>query len=123
MFQTNIVPGQGFVLLKVYEEKPTISSKGRAKPGGYEPTEKEFFGMVTSASQSEREQWKQRGHAITHKIIKYGSAGNAKPTDVLREVNGKAEYYIQGMKNPAGLNVTHIYYVEERLDIKRDLEG
>lgn len=85
--------------------------------GKPEKTGKEILGMLVNASQKEIDQWKQKGHPISHKIIEYSAMKKAKATDYLKG-NG-AEYRVQGVKNPGNLNVTMIYYVEERLDIKR----
>lgn len=118
MFTANILPGQGFQTFTVYQPKGSITSSGRAVPGSYEKTKVEFYGMLVGASQEEKEQWKQNGHPITHKIIEYSAQKKAKATDCLVSSTGQ-EFMVQGTKNPAGLNVTMIYYVEERFDIRK----
>lgn len=117
MFQANLLPGQGFMPCKVYKKGSTITRTGRPVNAEYTPSEVCFFGILTAASQTEKEQWKQNGHPITHKIIEYSAVEKANVTDIIVGNMG-AEYYVQGVKNPGNLNVTMIYYVEERLDYK-----
>lgn len=121
MFTANILPGQGFKSFMVYKMKSEVSASGRAVKGSYKPTGDEFYGLLTSASQKEIDQWKQQGHPITHKIIEYSAQQKAGATDYLKLTHDKRQFYVQGVKNPADLNVTMIYYVEERLDIKEEL--
>ena len=117
MFQANLLPGQGFIPFTVYKKGSAVTSTGRAVNAKYSPTDKQFYGILTSASQKEIEQWKQNGHPITHKIIEYSAMKKAGATDLLVSSTGD-EYYVQGTKNPGNLNVTMIYYVEERLDYR-----
>ena len=117
MFQANILPGQGFVPFEIWRENSAISESGRAQSGKPQSTGKEILGILTNASQKEIDQWKQKGFPITHKITQYGAEEKAMQSDYL--VGNGAEYYVQGKKNPGNLNVTMIYYVEERSDIKR----
>lgn len=117
MFPANILPGQGFSEFTVWESKAQLSNTGRTQTGVPTETERKFFGMLVSASQKEQDQWKQNGHPITHKIIEYSAEQKAGATDYL--LSAGKEFYVQGVKNPANLNVTMIYYVEERYDIKK----
>lgn len=121
MFAANIVPGQGFVRFTVYEKRDEITPSGRAVEGKYKLTEKQFYGIVANASQREIDQWKQNGHPITHKIVQYSSVYGANATDYILSENG-GEFYVQGAKNPAGLNLTNVYYVEQRNDLQKGLE-
>jgi hypothetical protein len=121
MFPANILPGQGFIPFTVYRKKDTVTASGRAVPGKYQLTIDQFYGIVVNANQQEVDQWKQNGHPITHKVIQYGGGVEAKVTDYLKAGNG-GEFYVQGLKNPGGLNVTRIYYVEERFDLKKVVE-
>lgn len=117
MFVANIVPGQGFQSMTVYEKKSTTTNTGRAVTGGYSPTDLTFFGMITNASQKEIDQWKQSGHPVTHKIIEYSAQNIAKATDYLKSDTGRW-FYVRGIKNHGNLNVSVTYYVEERGDLK-----
>lgn len=120
MFPANILPGQGFKQFTVYETGAKTTASGRPVTGQYVATKKQFLGMLMNASQKEIDQWKQNGHPITHKIIEYGAMQPAKPTDCLSVLHENRDFYVQGTKNPADLNVTRIFYVEERLDIKKE---
>lgn len=120
MFPANILPGQGFIPFTVYSRKGGVTQSGRAVSGGYSKTDHQFYGIIVNANQSEIDQWKQNGHPITHKIIQYGGIFEAKATDYVQMGNG-AHFYIQGVRNPGGLHVTHIYYVEERFDLQKEL--
>ena len=113
----NILPGQGFIPLTIYSEQNGITKSGRAQTGSLVSTEKTILGMIINASQKEKEQWKQNGHPISHKVISHTAEHKAIATDYL--VGNNRQFYIQGAKNPANLDVTMIYYVEERLDIKK----
>ena len=106
--------------VKVYSESDGITASGRAVEGGYQETDITFLGILTNASQNEIDQWKQNGHPITHKVTQYGAMGKAKPTDYL--VLNDREFYVQGVKNPGNLNVTMLYYVEERYDLRKGLK-
>lgn len=121
MFQANIVPGQGFVSLMVYRKEGEVTASGRAVEGEYRRTGKQFLGMIVNASQTEVDQWKQNGHPITHKIIQYSGEPSAKATDYL-SAQDMADFYVQGVKPPAHLGVTNIYYVEERSDLRKELD-
>ena len=118
MFPVNILPGQGFKPFDVYETVASLTASGRAVTGAYKKTRKKFFGILVNASQREIDQWKQNGHPITHKIIQYSATETAKATDCLTH-DGK-DYYVQGRRNPGMLDVTNVYFVEERLDIKKE---
>lgn len=122
MFQANLLPGQGFIPLTVYRNNgASVTATGRAMKSSYHVTDTKFFGLLTSASQREIEQWKQQGHPISHKIVQYGAMEMAKVTDYIVDESGR-EFYVQGVKNPGGLNVTMVYFVEERFDFKERRE-
>ena len=117
MFTANILPGQGFLQFTVYKDKK-VNNSGKVQSLGLESTNTSFHGMLVNASQKEKEVWKQNGHPISHKIIEYSAVKKANATDFLIMDDGR-EFYVQGVKNPANLNVTMIYYVEERFDLKK----
>ena len=117
MFVTNIVPGQGFSTYHVHKKIGGLTSSGKPKQAEITDTGIEFYGMLVNASQKEKEEWKQNKHPITHKIIEYSAMAKAKATDYLVKDDDR-HFYVQGIKNPADMNVTMIYYVEERFDIK-----
>ena len=121
MFMANLNPGQGFHQYTVYKEDGGISETGRAIPGTLKETEAKFYGALVNATQNEVEQWKQKGHPITHKIIEWSAMKKAEATDYLRRADGR-EFYVKGVKNPADFNVVMIYFVEERLDTTKRTE-
>lgn len=119
MFTANLLPGHGFKPFTVYKQTGGLTETGRPKRGEeIEETDLTFMGALVGASQKEIDQWKQNGHPITHKVIEYSAQVKAKPCSYLCTEDGR-EFYIQGSKNPGDLNLTIIYYVEERFDIKK----
>lgn len=117
LFNANLVPGQGFQPLTIYEKVGGLTSTGRPKTEQYEKTEKTFFGIIAEASQREIAEWRQNQHPITHTIVQYGAMVKAKPTDYLVLHDGR-RYYVQGTDNAGDLNISMIYYVEKRSDIE-----
>lgn len=116
MFEANILPGEGFEEFVIWEMKGKVSDTGRAG-GSYNPTEKKCLGILTTAKPKEIEQWQQKGHPVTHKITQFGTTTKAAETNYLVLAAGR-QFYVQGIKNPGGLDVTRIYYVEERKDLR-----
>lgn len=121
MFTANLLPGQGFFTFHVYRKIGGLSSSGKPKAASLQKTGIEFLGTLLGASQKEQTEWKQNGHPITHKIIEYSAMQKAKATDYLVMSDGR-EFYVQGVKNPGNLNVTMIYYVEERFDVRKTVK-
>lgn len=117
MFTANILPGQGFQEVEIYIKKCKKTSSGMIVSEGYEPAEQAFLGIAAEASQREKEEWKQNQHPITHTVVQYGAVVKAKATDYLVFPDGR-KFYVQGVDNAGSLNVSMIYYVEERFDIK-----
>lgn len=117
MFNANIVPGQGFQEVQIYNKIGKKTGTGRVATEGYMLVEQTFFGILAEASQREKEAWKQNQHPITHTIVQHGAAVKAKATDYLVFPDNR-KFYVQGVDNAASLNVAMIYYVEERFDIK-----
>ncbi len=122
MFQANILPGQGFQEMAIWEKQGGLSRTGRPIGGSWEATGRKLSGTVTTASPKEIDQWKQNGHPISHKVTSYGAVEKAKATDYLMLEDGR-QLYVQGAKNPGNLNVTMVYYVEERRDVKIGGDG
>ena len=118
MFQANLLPGQGFQPFTVHTKSGGTTKTGRPIEGTYQKTDVTIYGMLTRAKQDEIEKWKQEGHPITHTITEFSAMKKANTGNLLVKVDGR-EFYVQGVKNPGDLNVTMIYYVEERFDIKR----
>lgn len=117
MFQANLLPGQGFQPLEIHKKTSSVSASGRTTTSEYKPTKTVVYGMITNASQKVVDQWKQKGHPVTHKIVQYGAMVKANPTDFLVSHDGR-KFYVQGLKNHGDLNISVSYYVEERVDLK-----
>ena len=109
-------PGQGFKPFKVLVKDSGISAKGRPYTGGL-TIDGEIIGIISQASQTEMEQWKQSGHPITHTIVQRGTKNRAKATDVL-ELEGGRRFLVQGVQDPGELGHYTIYHVEERKDLQ-----
>lgn len=121
MFQSNIRPGEGFKKIFVWKPASGLTSSGRYSPGDYEPTGDSFWGIITNANQKELDQWRQNGHPVTHKVTEYGGQVKPEANDLLVTADGR-QLYIQGIKDPGGLGITTICYVEERFDMKRGIK-
>ena len=119
MFTANLLPGHGFISFTVYKQTGGLTATGRPKgETQIEETDIVFLGALIGASQKEIDQWKQNGHPITHKINEFSAQAKAKPCDYLVTEDGR-QFYVQGVKNPGNLNLTMIYYIEERFDVKK----
>lgn len=114
MFQANIVPGQGFV--KLFICKGATENVGGRITTTFEQTDQWFWGMITSAPQKEVELWKQLDHPIDHVIVSHDAVTRAKAANYL-VTEDERKFYVQGIKNPAGLGISIAYYAEERADL------
>ena len=113
-------PGQEFLPFDIYRKESDITSTGRPVQNEWKKTEYSFDGVVINASQQEKEKYKQGEHSATHKIIQQYAICKAKATDYL--ISEKGEYYVVGVKNPAGLDHTMIYFVEENNGLSKKRE-
>lgn len=113
-------PGQGFKKFTVKKKAKSLTESGKPISGGYTDIGC-VIGILATATQAEKEQWKQEGHPVTHKIVQQGVQNAAMATNylVLSE-NGKKDryFYVQGISNPGELNHMMRYFVEERKDLK-----
>lgn len=116
MFRANIIPGQGFKEFLIYKEIPNIRSNGTVGTASYKSKEQSIYGLITCADPKEKEEWAQKRHPVTHRIIQYGAMVKAEPTDVLVLNDGRC-FYIRGINNPGNLELTVIYEVEERNEV------
>ena len=66
-------PGQGFKKFMVKKKKKSLTSSGKPIFGGYEDVGP-IIGILATATQKEKEHWKQEGHPISHKIVQQGSS-------------------------------------------------
>ena len=117
-FRPMLRPGQGFKPFRVLRRVNGTTNTGRPTTGSLEP-QGEFFGIISEASPTEKEQWKQDGHPITHTILQRGTRNRAMATDVLElEAEGR-RFLVQGKpKDPGELGHFLIYKVEEREDLQ-----
>ncbi len=125
MLRSMLRPGQGFRYFEAYNREGGLSENGR-------PATKEFVycgrfaGIIMRASHGEVEQWKSReqfrqeGHPITHKIIQRGSQLAIKASDMLESTqDGKTRRFIvKGITEPGELGYFTVYFVEEREDLQ-----
>lgn len=109
-------PGQGFKPFSVLRRSGGTTPAGRPTSGKLEPVGV-ILGIISQASQTEKEQWKQSGHPITHTIVQRGTKDRAKATDVL-ELEGGRRFRVQGVGDPGELGHYTIYHVEEREDLQ-----
>ena len=113
-------PGQGFKTFTVKKKGKTLTESGKPVAGGYVSVGP-ITAILATATQKEKEEWKQKGHPISHKIVQQGIKNAAVATNyiVLSEKGKKDRYfYVQGATDPAELHHIMRYYVEERKDLK-----
>ena len=120
-FRGLLRPGQGFKSFTVLKRVGGQTKTGRPTTCHLEE-QGEFFGIISQASPTEKEQWKQSGHPITHTIVQRGSADNAVETDVL-ELNEPGcchprRFLVQTVQDPGELGHFLVYKVEERVDLQ-----
>ena len=116
-FRPMLRPGQGHKSFRVLRRESGLTEKGRPYTNALKP-QGEIFGIISQAKQSEKEQWKQSGHPITHTIIQRGAHVRAKATDVLELSGTDRRFLVQGVRDPGELGHFTVYHVEERLDLK-----
>ena len=116
-FRGLLRPGQGFKRYTVLRRKSGVTSTGRPVTQKLEP-DGFILGIISQASQHEKEQWKQSGHPITHTVIQRGTVNQAQATDVLELDGTGRRFLIQGIRDPAELGHFTVYKVEERLDLQ-----
>lgn len=109
-------PGQGFKKFTVAKMSKGLTASGKPKDATIQEIGK-IIGIIASASEKEKEIWKQNGHPISHKIVQHGVGNPAIATNylILSESGKKDRYfYVQGTGNPGELNHMMRYFVEER---------
>ena len=115
-----LVPGQGFERFSIYKKKKSVSTNGRVhtSKNEYEPNGT-FIGGFASLSEKEVDQWKQKGHPISHKIVSLGVASTVVTGNylVLEKKGVRRYFYVQGAGNPGELNHMARYFCEERKDL------
>ena len=111
-------PGQGFKPFTVMRGTGGTTPKGRPYTGDKEPVGT-ILGIISAASPTEIEQWKQKGHPITHTIVQRGTKDRAQAEDVLVLDGGKRRFLVKGKPHdPGELGHYLVYHVEEREDLQ-----
>ncbi len=117
MFRGLLRPGQGFRPYTVLRREGGITATGRPVTRELVP-KGTFLGMISRASQAEQEQWKQRGHPISHTVLQRGMENRARAEDVLelKSPDGTTvrRFLVQGVHDPAELGHFTSYQVLER---------
>lgn len=121
-------PGQGFKPFTVLRRVGATTVTGRPYTGSLE-TMGTFLGIISQASPTEKEQWKQLGTPITHTIVQRGTQNRAMATDVLQLEEPlpcgcagppKIRRFLvqEEPQNPGELGHFLVYRVEERKDLQ-----
>lgn len=127
MFSHRLRPGQGFQSFIIMRDGGGyVSSSGAVMQNRI--VGETIKGIISQASQREKDEWKQTGHPISHTIVQKGHKNRANAGDFLcltkrRECDETMQpqgrmYYIQGTHDPGELGHFTVYYVEERLDME-----
>lgn len=124
-FRGLLRPGQGFKLFRVLRRASDKTPTGRPYTGALAPIG-ELNGIITEASPEEIEQFKQKGHPITHTIVQRGTTARASANDVLEllpsqcdRADGHRRFLVKvEPKDPGELGHFLIYRVEERTDLE-----
>jgi len=120
-FRGFLRPGQGFRPFTVLRRVGGMTATGRPMAKKQQPVG-EIFGIVTQTSSTETEQWKQKGHPVTHTIVQKGNNPCAEVTDILELWDpdlGLRRFEVRVRpKDPAMLDHFTVYKVEERTDLQ-----
>lgn len=113
-------PGQEFKQFTILQKKTTRSAAGSIGRKTDFEVVGELCGVPASTSPKEREFYKQNNIDVSNKIIQYYGQ-IAKKGQYLQRTTVTEEvetYYIEAIKNPAGLDHFTVYYVNKRDDLK-----
>lgn len=111
-------PGQGFKTFTVMRGTGGTTPNGRPCTSELKPVGT-ILGIISQATPTEIEQWKQLGHPITHTIVQRGKKDRAQASDVLVLDDGKRRFLVQGKPHdPGELGHYLVYHVEEREDLQ-----
>lgn len=127
-FRPQLRPGQGFKPFQVLRRTGATTNTGRPYTGSFEEVGC-IIGIISQASPTEREQWKQLGTPITHTIVQRGTQNRARGNDVLElsvdvcpcdtEPPTVRRFLVQGdPQDPGELGHFLVYKVEERKDLQ-----
>lgn len=110
-----IRPGNLFKDFIIEENKQVVTSTGRVANSHSGDGTKTLKGCLAEASDEDRTNHNQKDHVITHTIVQAGSP-KAKRTDKL--VLGERVFCIVDIDDTGSLDISTIYYAEERRDAK-----
>lgn len=125
-FRGLLRPGQGFKPFTVLRREGATTATGRPYTGSF-TTMGTFLGIISQASPTEKEQWKQLGTPITHTIVQRGTDNRAKANDVLeltvdrygQPIPTPRRFLVRGEpQDPGELGHFLVYKVEERKDLQ-----
>ena len=110
-------PGQQLRKFTIYRKDAKKDAKGRVSYKTDRVPVGEFWGTITQASQTEREQWKQMGHPITHRVVVRGPI-DCQAEDYIELAVGGLEkarvWSVQSKHDPMEISYFHTLYCEER---------
>lgn len=106
-------PGQQLITYEVYRKKASRDDRGHVSVETQPELIETVRGTIAQAGQTEREQWNQQGHPITHRIVIVGRV-KADAGDEVR--TGNKVYHVQGKHDPMELGFFSTLYCFERLD-------
>ena len=114
----NLRPGNLFKEFTIEEDRGGVSEYGRSKPQ-YQERKRTLWGCLASATDGERERWKQLQHPVTHTIVQAGPPA-AKPESklILNDGGASRVFLVCAVDDCGGLGITTIYYAEERSDLR-----
>lgn len=108
-------PGNLYKDFIIEESTASIGTTGRPKPGYNDSGINMLQGILAEAEERQKIRWDQLQHPITHTIVQDGPP-KVKEEDKL--VMGNRIFLVQGVENVGSLDISTIYYVEERNDVK-----
>lgn len=113
---TNHLPGKELKNFTIERATTGVTPNGRVSRGGREPIGS-LRAILAQARPTERDQWRQVSHPVTHKIIQRGIPDFVlKPGDVF--VHGHREFILAAAPYNIGeLNHWTTYFCEERSDL------
>ena len=113
-------PGNLYKEFVIEDNTADIGKTGRATASFSGDGSRTLKGALAEATPKQKVEWQQLQHPISHTIIQDGRP-KAKAEDKL--ILGERIFLIQGIDDPGSIGVCTIYYVEERMDVKRSKSG
>lgn len=108
-------PGNLFKEFIIEHNEQSVTSTGRVANRHIGDGTKTLKGCLADATDEERTNHSRKDHIATHTIVQAGSP-KAKEKDKL--VLGERVFYVVDVENAGSLDISTIYYAEERRDAK-----